>query len=222
MNEAEFDAYDAVLDSVSKEIVQLRLVLDAAESRQQERVWQKFQLDGELDDGRLVDGVAGERHVYRKRGIKQPDIGAPQRLPKRVRFVFDLSGSMYRFNGEDGRLDRSLEAVTMFMEALQGFEHKILYSIVGHSGDRCASCPQLLLYCPFAQSQTVGPDPVHVLNWFSMASHPATRRSGSRSCRQCSPTRSTQCTTAQHSAAQHSNPQQRHLSCASYGCVYIK
>eukprot|EP01046_Picozoa_sp_COSAG06_P015345 COSAG06_NODE_978_length_11240_cov_3.328606_5_plen_181_part_00 len=161
MNEAEFDAYDAVLDSVSKEIVQLRLVLDAAESRQQEREWQKFQLDGELDDARLVDGVAGERHVYRKRGIKQPDIGAPQRLPKRVRFVFDLSGSMYRFNGEDGRLDRSLEAVTMFMEALQGFEHKILYSIVGHSGDRCVLpslpfftsvcvcvCVCVCVYCP--------------------------------------------------------------------------
>ena len=144
MNEAEFDAYDAVLESVSKEIVQLRLVLDAAESRQQEREWQKFQLDGELDDARLVDGVAGERHVYRKRGIKQPDIGAPQRLPKRVRFVFDLSGSMYRFNGEDGRLDRSLEAVTMFMEALQGFDHKILYSIVGHSGD--SECIELVEY----------------------------------------------------------------------------
>ena len=93
MNDAEFSAYDTILDNVSKEIVQLRLVLDAAESRQQEREWQKFQLDGELDDARLVDGVAGERHVYRKRGIKQPDIGAPQRLPKRVRFVFDISGS---------------------------------------------------------------------------------------------------------------------------------
>ena len=79
--------------------------------------------------------VAGERHVYRKRGIKQPDIGAPQRLPKRVRFVFDISGSMYRFNGEDSRLDRTLEAATMFMEALQGFEHKIVYSMHGHSGD---------------------------------------------------------------------------------------
>jgi hypothetical protein len=118
--------------------------IPVAESRQQEREWQKFQLDGELDDARLVDGVAGERHVYRKRGIKQPDIGAPQRLPKRVRFVFDLSGSMYRFNGEDGRLDRSLEAVTMFMEALQGFDHKILYSIVGHSGD--SECIELVEY----------------------------------------------------------------------------
>lgn len=46
MNEMEFEAYDSVLESVSKEIVQLRLVLDAAESRQQEREWQKFQLDG--------------------------------------------------------------------------------------------------------------------------------------------------------------------------------
>lgn len=51
---------------------------------------------------------------------------------------------MYRFNGEDGRLDRSLEAVTMFMEALQGFDHKILYSIVGHSGD--SECIELVEY----------------------------------------------------------------------------
>lgn len=31
---------------------------------------------------------------YRKRAEKKPDIGAPQALPKRVRFVFDISGSM--------------------------------------------------------------------------------------------------------------------------------
>lgn len=204
MNEAEIDAYDAVLDSVAKEIVQLRLVLDAAESRQQEREWQKFQLDGELDDARLVDGVAGERHVYRKRGIKQPDIGAPQRLPKRVRFVFDLSGSMYRFNGEDGRLDRSLEAVTMFMEALHGFEHKILYSIVGHSGDRCVLVLSLhrcsypvLVVCSIAQTIWVGP--ANASNWFSTANRHPTRRRGSRCYRQCSHTHSTPCTTAPRS-----------------------
>lgn len=60
---------------------------------------------------------------------------------------------MYRFNGADARLDRTLECVVMITEALKGtlsvlycpiwmltranadFEHKYNYSIVGHSGE---------------------------------------------------------------------------------------
>lgn len=33
--------------------------------------------------------------------------------------MVDVSGSMYRFNGYDGRLDRTVEAVLMVMEACQ-------------------------------------------------------------------------------------------------------
>ena len=44
----------------------------------------------------------------------------------------DVSGSMYRFNGEDGRLDRMLEAATLVMEALQGFDESFDYAITGH------------------------------------------------------------------------------------------
>ncbi|PKU31513.1 von willebrand factor a hypothetical protein [Limosa lapponica baueri] len=42
---------------------------------------------------------------------------------------------MYRFNGVDGRLERSMEAVCMVMEAFENYEHKFKYDIVGHSGD---------------------------------------------------------------------------------------
>lgn len=42
---------------------------------------------------------------------------------------------MYRFNGYDGRLDRELEAIMMIMEAFEGYENKIQYDIVGHSGE---------------------------------------------------------------------------------------
>lgn len=35
----------------------------------------------------------------------------------------------------DGRLDRELEAVVLLMEALEGFEDKIEYDIMGHSGE---------------------------------------------------------------------------------------
>lgn len=41
----------------------------------------------------------------------------------------------FRFNSYDGRLDRELEAVVLVMESFQGFEDKIKYDIMGHSGD---------------------------------------------------------------------------------------
>jgi len=41
---------------------------------------------------------------------------------------------MYRFNGQDKRLDRLLEATCMIMESFSGYEAKYSYSIVGHSG----------------------------------------------------------------------------------------
>lgn len=43
--------------------------------------------------------------------------------------------NIFRFNGYDGRLDRELEAVVMVMEAFEGYEKKIVYDIVGHSGE---------------------------------------------------------------------------------------
>lgn len=42
---------------------------------------------------------------------------------------------VYRFNGYDKRLDRELEAVIMVMEAFEGFETRVRYDIVGHSGE---------------------------------------------------------------------------------------
>ena len=44
-------------------------------------------------------------------------MGSDHVYSKRIRLVVDVSGSMYRFNGHDGRLERSLEAVLMVMEA---------------------------------------------------------------------------------------------------------
>ena len=52
--------------------------------------------------------------------------------PKRLKLVIDVSGSMYRFNGVDGRLERELEAILMVMEAFSGFESKIRDDIVGY------------------------------------------------------------------------------------------
>ena len=48
----------------------------------------------------------------------------------------DVSGSMYRFNGQDKRLDRLLESVCMIMESFAGYETKYTFSIAGHSGGK--------------------------------------------------------------------------------------
>lgn len=88
-----------------------------------------------MDDTKLIEGLTGEKTIYRRRAEKEPEIGAPQLKPKRLKLVVDVSGSMYRFNGHDGRLDRELEACVMVMEAFSGYEGKFQYDIVGHSGD---------------------------------------------------------------------------------------
>ena len=48
-----------------------------------------------------------------------------QEKPKRLRLVVDVSGSMYRFNGHDQRLERMLESTLMVMEALEGYGDRV-------------------------------------------------------------------------------------------------
>jgi hypothetical protein len=115
---------------------------------------------GELDDTRLIEGITGEKAIYKKRGEQEPEPGAPQEKPKRLRLLVDVSGSMYRFNGRitsatffwrsisqrqlfaliglDQRLERMMESALLVMEALEGYSDKIKYDIVGHSGEEKA------------------------------------------------------------------------------------
>ncbi|GMI06283.1 hypothetical protein TrLO_g11996 [Triparma laevis f. longispina] len=134
MGEGEYAMYDGLVNPIRGDIAALRQGLGSVEARKAERGWLKRQSFGELDDNKLVDGVTGEKFVYKRRGIPD-EASTHMKHPKRVRFVFDCSGSMYRFNGQDGRLDRSLEAAALVMEAFAGHEHRFDYSIVGHSGD---------------------------------------------------------------------------------------
>lgn len=134
LDEADEDEYLELYKQVESEISQLRVVLESAEAREKERIWLKGKTSGELDDGRLVDGVIGERNVYKKRGATDQLFGMVQRKPKRLSFVVDVSSSMSFFN-EDKRLDRLCAVVVLIMEAFHGLQHKFHYQIVGHSGE---------------------------------------------------------------------------------------
>lgn len=59
---------------------------------------------GELDDAKIVDGVTGDRNIYKTRGNSDPMFGRLQLKPKRLRFVMDVSASMARFDAEDPNL----------------------------------------------------------------------------------------------------------------------
>ncbi|KAL3911006.1 MAG: hypothetical protein SGILL_007455 [Bacillariaceae sp.] len=153
MGDQEWAMYERFSNPIQEDIAKLRGILEAMELKSSERSWLKRQSYGEIDDTKLIDGVTGDRHIYKRRGSMED---APLGKKKRIRFVLDCSGSMYRFNGceygqlndesltnnpisytDDQRLIRCLEAALLIMESFDGFNdsNKFEYSIVGHSGD---------------------------------------------------------------------------------------
>jgi hypothetical protein len=71
-----------------------------------------------LDDSKLVEAITGEKNVFKRRGDdNNADNDLNMEKPKRLRLVVDVSGSMYRFNGVDNRLERELESVLMVLHA---------------------------------------------------------------------------------------------------------
>ncbi|TPX37183.1 hypothetical protein SmJEL517_g01076 [Synchytrium microbalum] len=135
MSAFEAEGYKEVYDGVKTEIRALRVVLEGVQAKERERQWQKNQTDGDLDDSKLVEGLTGEHSIYKRRGEEVPEMGTTGKKPKRIKFVFDVSGSMYYFNRMDGRLTRSLEAALMMMESLHNLRGKFVYDMIGHSGD---------------------------------------------------------------------------------------
>ena len=106
----------------------------------------RHQSHGDLDDSKLVDGLTGDRLVFKRRGFPDQSTisnaaSSSEGNKKRLHFVFDVSASMYRFNGEDRRLERVLEAALMIMESMPNSnagatDNDIIeYAITGHSGD---------------------------------------------------------------------------------------
>jgi len=61
LSSAEDETYKKFLDKVGKEVHQMRLVLEAAEAKEREREWLRHKTQGDLDDGKLIDGVTGDK-----------------------------------------------------------------------------------------------------------------------------------------------------------------
>ena len=94
MSEQEWDMYRRFVDPIKDDIVRLKSVLNQVNNKNVEKGWIRRQKHGELDDAALVDGITGEKHIFKRRGTVE-DYG-PSQQPKELRFVVDVSGSMYR------------------------------------------------------------------------------------------------------------------------------
>ena len=94
---AEYDRYSAV---VAAQVGRMRRALREHQTRVAERVWLKGRPQGELDEARLVDGITGATAIYKQRG---PATSQRGRRRVSMRFVMDLSGSMYTFERLDVR-----------------------------------------------------------------------------------------------------------------------
>ncbi|KAG6840024.1 hypothetical protein C0991_009490 [Blastosporella zonata] len=136
MSVSEAKGYGEILATTQAHMLSLHDLLEHLAAKEEERVWMKRQTDGELDDSRLTEGLTGEATVYKRRGMEKPELGRPQIKPKRIRFIFDLSASMYRFQ-YDGRLQRSMETAAMLMETFERLsrKEKYVWDMYGHSGD---------------------------------------------------------------------------------------
>ncbi|KZP21316.1 hypothetical protein FIBSPDRAFT_931734 [Athelia psychrophila] len=96
MSVSEAKGYGQLLEGVDTHIRSLHDLLEHLATKEEERVWAKRQTDGELDDRCLTEGITGEATVFKRLRMEKPEIGRPQMKPKRIRFMFDISGSMYR------------------------------------------------------------------------------------------------------------------------------
>uniref|UniRef100_T1INA4 von Willebrand factor A domain-containing protein 8 n=1 Tax=Strigamia maritima TaxID=126957 RepID=T1INA4_STRMM len=135
MTEHDAALFENLNVNIQKQVQSLRVLLDSLQAKSKERRWLKHQTSGELDDMKLIEGLTGEKSIYKRRGDQDPEMGAPQEKPKRLRLLVDVSGSMYRFNGYDGRLHRMMEAALLVMQAFENYPAKFKYEIIGHSGE---------------------------------------------------------------------------------------
>ena len=134
MGKLDWKRYNSLRNQVEEQIVQLKSHLKDLKKRSEERIWLKNQTTGELDESRIVDALAGERDVFKRRG--NPHDANENSLhsnPITIKLIVDISASMYRFNGYDQRLERLLEATLMMMESLHDDKRFVLY-ISGHNG----------------------------------------------------------------------------------------
>ncbi|XP_064349192.1 von Willebrand factor A domain-containing protein 8 isoform X3 [Camelus dromedarius] len=71
---SEYDAatYERFSGAVRRQVHSLRIILDNLQAKGKERQWLRHQATGELDDAKIIDGLTGEKAIYKRRGELEP------------------------------------------------------------------------------------------------------------------------------------------------------
>lgn len=134
MGKLDWKRYEYLRTQVEEQITQLKSYLKDLKKRSEEREWVRHQTTGELDENRIVDALAGERDVFKRRGNPNDMSNHLSNSdPVTIKLIIDISASMYRFNGYDQRLERLLEAALMMMECFRE-DKRFKFYMVGHNG----------------------------------------------------------------------------------------
>ncbi|KAJ1450677.1 AAA domain-containing protein [Pelagophyceae sp. CCMP2097] len=124
-----FDEYAALARSCADvDVDRVRAALAAAPrapaaAARVGRVWMRRQADGDLDDDCLVDALAGDRDVYKRRTTEtrtQPAAAGGGGAPLRLKLCLDVSATTYAHDAADGRLKNLLQLVVLVAKALDG------------------------------------------------------------------------------------------------------
>lgn len=65
MSEHDGAAYKTLHDRISTPVGLMKNIIDSLEAREKERRWAKHQTSGDLDDAKLIEGMTGEKAIYR-------------------------------------------------------------------------------------------------------------------------------------------------------------
>lgn len=74
MSEYEAEVYEKFYSRIHRQVQSLRVLLDSLQAKGQERNWVRHQTSGDLDDGKLIEGLAGEKTIYKKRADQKPEV----------------------------------------------------------------------------------------------------------------------------------------------------
>lgn len=91
MSPVDAVSYNKIASRVQRQIQELRTLLQSSEAKKKERSWIYNQTTGDLDERKLIDGIAGEKAVYKRRGKAPPALFSVQPKPKRILFSLDIS-----------------------------------------------------------------------------------------------------------------------------------
>uniref|UniRef100_A0A8D0WJY1 von Willebrand factor A domain-containing protein 8 n=1 Tax=Sus scrofa TaxID=9823 RepID=A0A8D0WJY1_PIG len=88
MSEYDAETYETFSGAVRRQVHSLRIILDNLQAKGKERQWLRHQATGELDDAKIIDGLTGEKAIYKRRGELEPQVSHALSMATKESIIF--------------------------------------------------------------------------------------------------------------------------------------